>query len=84
MERRAKPETEPLLIDLWPAQWTQISGDSKGVCPLGRRAGVKVLPEKGRQRAVRSEANVGRGKAKLFPLRGARRDKSCVLSKNQT
>jgi len=51
-QRRAKPETEPLLTDLWPAQWTQISGDSKGVCPLGRRAGVKVLPEKGRQRAV--------------------------------
>jgi len=27
-------------------------GVAKGVCPLGRRAGVKVLPEKGRQRAV--------------------------------
>jgi len=26
-------------------------GGSKGVCPLGRRAGVKDLPEKGRQRA---------------------------------
>ena len=50
--RRAKPETEQLLSDLWPALQTQISGSSKGVCPLGRRAGVKVLPEKGRQRAV--------------------------------
>jgi len=78
--RRAKPETEPLLIDLWPARRTQISGDSKGVGPLGRRAGVNALPEKGRQRAVRSEANVGRGKAKLFPLRGARRGKSGVFS----
>jgi len=47
--RRAKPETEPLLPDLWSVQWTQISGDSKGVGPLGRRAGIKVLPEKGRQ-----------------------------------
>jgi hypothetical protein len=51
-ERRAKPETEPLLPDLWPSQWTQISGESKGICPFGRRAGMKVLPEKGRQGAV--------------------------------
>jgi len=43
-------------------------GGSKGVCPLGHRAGVNVLPEKGRQRAVRKQASVGRGKAKLFPL----------------
>jgi len=45
-------------------------GESKGVCLLGRRAGVNVLPEKGRQRAVRKQASVGRGKAKLFPLQG--------------
>jgi hypothetical protein len=50
--RRAEPETEPLLIDLWSAHWTQISGGSKGVFPLGRRAGVRILPEKGRQGAV--------------------------------
>jgi len=31
---------------------TQISRESKGVGPLGRRAGMKVLPEKGRQGAV--------------------------------
>jgi hypothetical protein len=49
MERRAMSETELLLTDLWPSQWTQISGESKGICPLGRRAGMKVLPEKGRQ-----------------------------------
>ena len=52
MERRAEPETEQALTDLWPVQWTQISGESKGVGPLGRRAEVKVLPEKGRQGAV--------------------------------
>jgi hypothetical protein len=51
-QRRAEPETEPLLPDLWPVQLTQISRESKGVGPLGRRAGMKVLPEKGRQGAV--------------------------------
>jgi len=51
-KRRAKPETEQFFHDLWPVQRIQISGESKGEGPLGRRAGMKVLPEKGRQGAV--------------------------------
>jgi hypothetical protein len=47
--RRAKPETEPLLTDLWPSSRTQISESSKGVCFLGRRAGFSIPPDKGRQ-----------------------------------
>jgi len=77
-ERRAKTETEPLLPDLGPAQLAQISGDSKGVCPLGRRTRLSVREGEAGSRK-RSEANVGRGKAELFPLQGARRGKRCVF-----
>jgi hypothetical protein len=60
-QRRAEPETEPAFSDLWPVRWAQISGDSKGVGPLGRRAGVNVLPEKGRQRAVSKARRASEG-----------------------
>jgi len=65
--RRAEPETEPILTDLGPAQLAQISGDSKGVCPLGRRTRLSVREGEAGSRE-RSEADVGRGKAELFPL----------------
>jgi hypothetical protein len=60
--RRAEPETEPLLPDLGPVRLAQISGDSKGVCPLGRRTRLSVREGEAGSRK-RSEANVGRGKA---------------------
>jgi hypothetical protein len=43
------------LTDLWDALWlvtgSKSVGGSKGVWSLGRRAGVDVPPEKGRQGA---------------------------------
>jgi hypothetical protein len=79
--RRAKPETELLLSHLGPAELAQISGDSKGVCPLGRRTSYGVREGEAENRK-RSEASVGRGKAELFPLQGARRGKSGVFSES--
>jgi len=76
--RRVKPETEPLLTDLEPAQQAQISGGSKGVWPLGRRTRLSV--REGEAESARKQVNVGRGKAELFPLQGARRGKSGVFS----
>jgi hypothetical protein len=49
-ERSLKPSIFFLICVLLSGH--KSVGVAKGVCPLGRRAGVKVLPEKGRQRAV--------------------------------
>jgi hypothetical protein len=77
-QRRANPETEPLSPDLWPVQWIQISGESKGLDPLGRKTlhGVRDGEAESRKR---SEASVGRGKAQLFLLQGFRRGKRGVF-----
>jgi len=63
--RGAKPETEQLLPDLWLA--TNLGG-AEGVCPLGRRA-FQNAREGEAGSPDRIGATVGRGKAKLFPLR---------------
>jgi len=57
-----------------------VGGDPRGYVPLV--AGRVKESEKGRQGAVRKQASVGRGKAKLFPLRGARWGKTCVFFKS--
>jgi len=62
--RRAKPETEPLLLI---CGLPQISGGAEGVCLLGRRAQARE-GEAGSPDGI--GATIGRGKAKLFPLRG--------------
>jgi hypothetical protein len=49
-ERSLKPSSFCLICGLFSGH--KSVGVAKGVCPLGRRAGVKVLPEKGRQRAL--------------------------------
>jgi len=82
-ERRAKPETEPLLSDLWPVQWTQISGESKGVGSLGRKTLYGVRDGEAGSRK-RSEASVGRGKAELFPLQGSRWGKRGVFFESKS
>jgi len=45
-----------------------LGGDPRGYVPLV--AGRVKESEKGRQGAVRKQASVGRGNAKLFPLQG--------------
>lgn len=50
-QSKTKPETKPLFIDLWPV-FGHKSWRFQGGKPFWRRAGVKALPGKGKQRAV--------------------------------
>jgi len=57
----------PMICSLELAAENKSSGESKGVCPLGRRAFASIPPEKGRQGA--------QSKIKL-PLEGGMRSGS--------
>jgi hypothetical protein len=64
----------PILTDLLHARWlvtggTNQSGDPRGYGPLVAGRGLMPRPRRGGREPRRSEATVGRGKAKLFPLR---------------
>jgi hypothetical protein len=81
-KRRAKPGIEPLLTDLWPSLWTQISEGSKRVCSLGRRAGFSIPPEKGRQGVSMKLSSRRKGESGAVPPPRSRRIKSGVFSKS--
>ena len=78
-KKRVKPGIEPLLTDLWPSSWTQISESSKGACSFSRRAGFSIPPEKGRQGASMELSSRRNGKSEAFPPPRSRWGKSGVF-----